>query len=336
MPSKQELLNKCKELNLKGITGKNKDELIKILELKGIIFEADILFIKPENVKQQENPLNQYMYDLMNELCSLIKKDMKRKVCPNCHELGHDKASNTCIINIKLDNINREKIKQYIILNPECDDSQISEVLGINITKYKTLYNSIPLNEILESQEITEEYFDKVLNYSRYNCSLCNKIQYNSNISSREWKETKNVCDICWIQFESDRDVLWKQIMDYFIINKCNICNIEKTHKSQRFHYDHINMFNKESSIYEMVNRGDDINLIIHELNKCQLVCISCHSIITHMERKFIFTKIKINLNKQLKRNTITEEQYNLKCDEYNILYKNKMSYVYEMLRSKK
>ncbi len=54
------------------------------------------------------------------------------------------------------------------------------------------------------------------------------------------------------------------------------------------------------------------------------------------MERKFIFTKIKINLNKQLKRNTITEEQYNLKCDEYNILYKNKMSYVYEMLRSKK
>jgi hypothetical protein len=141
----------------------------------------------------------------MNELCSLIKKDMKRKVCPNCHELGHDKASNTCIINIKLDNINREKIKQYIILNPECDDSQISEVLGINITKYKTLYNSIPLNEILESQEISEEYFDKVLNYSRYNCSLCNKIQYNSNISSREWKENTNVCDICWIQFEPDK-----------------------------------------------------------------------------------------------------------------------------------
>jgi hypothetical protein len=327
MPSKQDLLNKCKELNIKGLTGKNKDELIKILELKGV------LFIKPENIKQIEDS---YMSDLMNELCSLIKKDMKRKVCPNCHELGHDKASNTCIINIKLDNINREKIKQYIILNPQCDDSQISEVLGINITKYKTLYNSIPLNEILESQEISEEYFDKVLNYSRYNCSLCNKIQYNSNISSREWKENKNVCDICWVQFECDRDVLWSNITDYFKINKCNICNIEKTHKSHRFHYDHINMFNKESSIYEMVNRGDDINLIILELNKCQLVCISCHSLITHMERKFIFTKIKIKLNKQLKRNTITEEQYNLKCDEYNILYKNKMSYVYEMLRSKK
>ena len=46
MPSKQDLLNKCKELNIKGLTGKNKDELIKILELKGI------LFIKPENIKQ--------------------------------------------------------------------------------------------------------------------------------------------------------------------------------------------------------------------------------------------------------------------------------------------
>ena len=52
MPSKQELLNKCKELNLKGLTGKNKDELIKILELKGIIF------IKTENIKQIEDSLS--------------------------------------------------------------------------------------------------------------------------------------------------------------------------------------------------------------------------------------------------------------------------------------
>ena len=75
--------------------------------------------------------------EVMNELSNTIKKDARRKVCPNCHELGHDKASNKCKLNIELDNKNREKIKHYILSNEECNDYKLANDLGINITKYK-------------------------------------------------------------------------------------------------------------------------------------------------------------------------------------------------------
>jgi hypothetical protein len=53
------------------------------------------------------------------------------------------------------------------------------------------------------------------------------------------------------------------------------------------------------------------------------------------MENKFIFTKMKTSLTKQLKKKTITEEEYNLKCEEYSILYREKMEKVYYMLKNK-
>ena len=320
MPTRQELLNTCKELKLKGFTGKSKDELLKLLEIK-----------IPEVETQIKTPIN----EVMIELCNLIKKDVRRKVCSNCNDLGHDKTSNKCKLNIELDNKNREKIKQYILSNEDCNDYKLADELGIGMSKYKTLYSSIPLCDLLKKQEIKEDYFEKVLDNSKYNCSLCNSIQYNSNSSSRDWKDYKQICDICWSNYDQEREQIWEQILYYNKQCNCVICGIEKKNKGQRFHYDHINMFDKKDNVYDMVSRGDDIEIIIIELNKCQLVCISCHSIITHMENKFIFTKIKTQLNKQLRKQRITKEEYNLKCQEYSIIYREKMDKVYEMLKHK-
>ena len=320
MPKRQELLEKCKDLKLKGFAGKSKDELIKLLEKQ-----------TQEEKKETTLPFEQVMHELSNT----IKKDARRKVCPNCHELGHDKASNKCKLNIELDNKNRDKIKHYILSNEEYNDYKIANELGINITKYKALYNSIPLWDLLKKQEIKEEYFDKVLEYSKYNCSLCNLTQYNSNSSSRDWKEYEKICDICWGNYDEEREQLWENILNYMKNHNCAICGIEKKNKGHRFHFDHINMFDKKDSIFNMVSRGDEIETIIVELDKCQMVCISCHSIITHMENKFIFTKIKMNLTKQIKKKRITEEEYNLKCKEYSILYREKMEKVYYMLKNK-
>jgi hypothetical protein len=324
MPTRQELLDRCKGLKLKGFTTKSKDELIKLLESYEEI-----------KISEVEEKIKTPMEEVINELCNSIKKDIRRKVCPNCHELGHDKASNKCILNIELDNKNREKIKQYILSNDNFNDYKLADELGINMSKYKSLYDSIPLCELLKNQEIKEDYFDKILDYSKYNCSLCNMKQYGKNTSSRDWKEYKNICDECWSNYDEERVKLWEQIMSYRKENNCNICGIEKKTKWQRFHYDHLNMFDKKDTIYEMVSRGDDIDTIIVELDKCQMVCISCHSIITHMENKFIFTKIKSNLNKELRKKIITDEEYKLKCDEYNILYREKMDKIYDMFKSK-
>lgn len=248
MPTRQELLDKCKELKLKSFTGKSKNELIKMLEL---------------NTDQPDNQPKPLRERVMNELCKLIKKDTRRKVCPNCNELGHDKNSNKCLFNIDSDNKNREKIKQYILLNEEINDYKIANELGINISKYKSLYNSIPLNDLLKKQEIKEEYLKHILDYSKYNCSLCNITLYNKRVSSRDWKEYKDICDLCWSKYDKEREQMWEDIINYRKQQKCNICGIEKKNKGQRFHYDHINMFDKKDSIYEMVSKGYDMDSIL-------------------------------------------------------------------------
>jgi hypothetical protein len=326
MPSKQELLEKCKELKLKSCTGKNKDELIKILEDSGYVFG------KQEYIEIEEIEINPFN-SVINQLCQLIKKDTRRKVCPNCHELGHDKASDKCLYNVDLDNKNREKIRQIILKNENDNDEKIAEELGISIGKYRSLYNEIPLDEILVAQEITEEDMIQTLTRSSYECALCNKKQFNPYISGREWKEHKHICDICWLNFDKEREIIWNEIMEYTKKKNCNICNITKIHSTQRFHYDHINMFDKSDTIYNMVNKGCEISLIKEELEKCQLVCISCHSMITKIENKFIFTKIKSKLTRQLRRKQITEEEYNVECIKYNKIYEDKMTKIYSMIR---
>jgi len=317
---RHELINKCKDLKLKNITTKNKNELIKLLES----YEKKT---DEEKIEKIKNPMEEVMIELHN----LIKKDTIRKVCPNCHELGHNKNSKRCLINIEIDNKNIKKIKKYILLNESCD----YEKIGVSINKYNELYNSICVYDLLKNQEIKEVNIDEILNNSKYNCSLCNVEQYNKNISSKEWKEHKNICDLCWCNYEEERNVLWEKIQDYIKNINCNICGIEKKYIKQRFHFDHLNMFNKTDSIYDMVNKGKDIESIKDELNKCHLLCISCHSVITNIENNLLFVRIKKKINNELKNQEITEEEYQLKYNEYNIIYKEKMNKVYNILKNK-
>jgi len=49
---------------------------------------------------------------------------------------------------------------------------------------------------------------------------------------------------------------------------------------ANRFHYDHIDMFDKTDSICKMIKDGTDMTAIYEEINKCQLLCISCHIVV--------------------------------------------------------
>jgi hypothetical protein len=321
---RQELINKCKELKIKNISTKNKNELIKLLETYEKKTDASLLYVVKEKTKNQ-------MEEVIVELHNLIKKDITRKVCPNCHELGHNKNSKSCLINIEIDNKNIKKIKKYILLNENCD----YEKIGVSINKYNELYKSICLDDLLKNQEIKEDNIDEILDNSKYNCSLCNVKYYNKNVSSKEWKEHKNICDLCWCSYEYERNILWEKIQDYIKIKNCNICGTEKKYIKQRFHFDHLNMFNKTDCIYDMVNKGKDFEIIKDELNKCHLLCISCHSVITNIENNLLFHRIKKKINNELKNQEITEEEYQLKCNEYNIIYKEKMNKIYFILKNK-
>ena len=273
---------------------------------------------------------------VVNELPKNKKEN--RNYCKDCGEHGHkNKISNECIIKIKHNNELRNNIKQFIIrldVTSEHSEDEILEIMSkeFNTTKNncKTLYSEIPPEELLDRKIDISTYLEN-LEYD--NCYECNKKMINlRKDSNRVWKRNK-LCDKCWCNHESDMDKLWTQISEYKKMT-CNICDTNRTRgHNERFHYDHLNMFDKGESICNLVNKGYPIKEIYKEIDKCQILCISCHHIVTDIEKKLPFSRIKSSMTKKLNSNEITQKEYDEKVNYYIPIYKDKMLNIYETLK---
>jgi hypothetical protein len=322
--NKSELIQKCKEMGIKGFSSKTKTEILLLIEE----------YQKKNNSNISENKL----IDVMKELIIKIPKDKQRKVCKNCNELGHNSTSSDCKLIIDKNNKLKLKIKNYILSQNCLEDKNIEDycielsvLLNITPNMCKSLYNEIPLNELLDRQMNINIYLTNINRLSK-NCNECNKhmicIQTNTH---RTWKEN-DICDTCWSKYEDYRKLIWEKIKAYKTI-QCEICNNIQTHPSERYHYDHLNMFNKCNSICSMVNEGVNIEEIYSEIDKCHILCLSCHHIVTDIERKLGFSRIKQTLTKKLNQSEITEEEYNKQTLYYEKIYEEKMKFIYKELK---
>jgi hypothetical protein len=125
---------------------------------------------------------------------------------------------------------------------------------------------------------------------------------------------------------------MWENIKKYKHI-QCEICASTQTYTSERYHYDHLNMFNKDKSVCSMVNEGVNIEEIYAEIDKCQILCLPCHHIVTDIEHKLGFSRIKQTLTRSLNQSEITEEEYNKQTLYYQKIYEEKMKNIYEELK---
>jgi len=241
---------------------------------------------KPEIEKIKENKL-------FYELLSTIPKDKRRKVCSQCHDLGHGIVSDLCKVNIDKNN----KIQKHIEKNIDID------------------------------------LFLENLNKSENKCFECNKILFidGSIWKNYIWKGNK-FCDTCYSKYYDEREIIRKKITEYRFV-QCEFCHSIKLYKDERYHFDHLNMFDKDKNIYTMIREGIDIEKIYEEIDKCQILCLSCHDKVTNIEKLFGFTKMKTSLTRRLNTNKITEEEYNEYILNYQKLYEEKMKDVYAKLK---
>ena len=320
--NRTELLQKCKDLGIKKVSSKTKAELLTILQ------EVETHQI------QSCSSLN----DVFKELINQIPKDKLRKVCKNCSELGHGTTSPICKINIDKNNKLKRKIKNYILSQDCLDDKttdnycdELSILLYITPNACKTLYNEIPASEWLDRPMNIDTYFENLKQVTQQ-CFECSKnmicLQVNTH---RIWKE-KDICDTCWSKYEDCRKSTWEKVKEYRLV-QCAICDSIQNHLAERYHYDHLNMFNKDRSVCTMVNEGATLEEIYKEIDKCQILCLSCHHIVTDIERRFGFTRIKQLLTKSFNQKEIVEEEYCRQIQVYQEIYKEKMKNIYEELK---
>jgi DNA-binding transcriptional regulator YhcF (GntR family) len=282
--------------------------------------------------------------NVLVELLEKTPKNKKRKVCSQCHELGHGIVSMLCQLNIdknnKLNNKLKNKIKEHILSQDLlakkniCEELQeLSKELNISFYLCQKLYYEIPSEELL-NKTVDIELFLKHMKEKSIQCYECSKfINNETNIIWKNyiWKNNE-ICDTCWSKYYEEREILWKQVTEYKF-TQCNFCSSIKLYKDERYHYDHLNMFDKDKSIWSMVNQGVDIKIIYKEINKCQILCLRCHCIVTELENKLGYTAIKKKLSTKLKQKKISEQEHNEKTITYQRLYEDQMLNIYEKIK---
>jgi len=253
----------------------------------------------------------------------------KPSTCSACSTIGHTKSSKECPMYIPFWNKEtEEKLIDFIEHYTDISWEEVSEKMGTSISNCKNKYIELcPLDKKLKQQlsKLTDLFIEQLLEETKKQCETCYKFQFNY---LNKWKGKKE-CDECY-QHEAEIKEAWRQVNKFCIENRmthCAFCNKEKTYKSS-FNYDHVNMFNKVDSIGTLVYSGEEIDIILQEVLKCQLLCVSCHSIVTKIEQKLGFTQIKIAMNKDFHG-----EELETKSKEYNELYAKHMLPIYDKIQ---
>jgi hypothetical protein len=107
----------------------------------------------------------------------------------------------------------------------------------------------------------------------------------------------------------------------------CSFCDI----RVGIFHLDHINMFSKVDSVYGLMEAGAPADDIIAEINKCQLLCVNCHGLVTKFETKRGFISDKRRLNKKIAAGEDVTELRKKLSD----IYERVMTKMYPLIREK-
>ena len=257
--------------------------------------------------------------------------------CSKCHNEGHNCKSIDCPLNneIYIEKFNNFK---HLVLNEYKEDhEEIATLLNISITQVKNFMSAITDKEKIDSTINNIPFFNKKYNELLIKCFDCN-IKLFSNKSFRIWK-TEKICNDCYYkqEYKEERNNISNYIQEKSrLIGGCYFCD-KKFINYRSFNYDHKNIFDKETDICSLIREGvDDYKIIDDELEKCNLLCVSCHNFITFLENNLPFIKMKKALNRYYinKDNiNIDEVEYNKKIQEYYCLYNEVLVSIYPLIK---
>ncbi len=70
-----------------------------------------------------------------------------------------------------------------------------------------------------------------------------------------------------------------KKLREYVRNSKCNPCTDCKIKYGYWvMQYDHINPKNKKDAISDLIKKGVSFEVLLAEIEKCELVCANCHA----------------------------------------------------------
>jgi 5-methylcytosine-specific restriction endonuclease McrA len=216
--------------------------------------------------------------------------------------------------------------------------AELAEELGHTESHLRILYNdAVPAAEHVRLclSYLTGSVIQDMLSTSGFDCVACHHHHYSV---PRHWEE-RQYCHECHTQlFRVQIQERWLEIREYALKtdkDSCTICGKVAVYNKEMgncFHFDHLNMFEKSESICVMVQSGHPMSSIYRELDQCQILCTSCHRIVTEIERRSGFMRLKGNMTREYKK-IENEEEMEKKKEESMRMYGEFMETVYHHLR---
>lgn len=278
-----------------------------------------------------------------SELVALHNKSFNTKRTEETYKVRIRKVAKENNIVLKTNNrwSEDEKDKLVKIVN--------SNPLNINWTEVAAQFNRTELsvrnmyNDLVSPEShiefcmnaVSESEIKNIMNNLEKKCYSCTKSLYSSN--PMLW-DKNSYCEECHYTIHNNEIInRWKLIADYSSKtgkDRCNICKkkYDCTQQICKFNFDHKNMFEKSDSIYTMIRSGINVDDIYKEINLCQLLCVSCHSIITLVEQKTGFNRIKINMTKEYNKTKDIEQKDKI-MKQYSEIYEKYMNNIYEIVK---
>jgi hypothetical protein len=278
-----------------------------------------------------------------SELVESHNKSFNTKRTEDTYKVRVRKIAKDNDIILKSNNHWTEEEKDYVLniiqRNPfEINMNEMTQKLKRSEASIKKMYNDLVSPEdhmnccILN---LDGEDLIKLLKEIKHICTKCNKNIYSVQCV---WSGLE-YCDECHYELFNNLIIeRWKSVREYSVRNnksQCNICMKQASFdnsQQSRFHYDHLDMFDKVDSICKMVRNGTELVDIYQEINKCQLLCVSCHTIVTKVEILCGFNRVKRQLTKDY-NDTNDETVKETLMKKYSKLYSEFMSGVYKQIR---
>ena len=107
--------------------------------------------------------------------------------------------------------------------------------------------------------------------------------------------EGRRVCGLCRAFHESLITLRMYEYILQEVKKPCRFCGRVEVKKN----FDHVNMFEKSGTVGMMVIRGCPESAILKEIQKCQILCVDCHRVVTSYEMRRGFMKKKRALNRE-------------------------------------
>ena len=141
------------------------------------------------------------------------------------------------------------------------------------------------------------ETVSAIVNTEGFDCTGCQCHFF--DLKQLIWQKKRYCLECHTVLFASSVQDRWNKVNEWLKHNgkcTCAICGRVAVYNrltGQRFHLDHLNMFDKTGTVYCLVLDGSDFLLVEKELDKCQVLCTSCHSLVTTVEQRTGFCRLK-------------------------------------------